>query len=60
MLQQNIDLICRNRTDDIIDEPFPKNRDTGAEDKALCWTSSITKLAITAETGDPIAVPKTC
>jgi acyl-CoA thioesterase FadM len=37
---------------------FQNDRDTGTEAKALCSTSSITKLAITADTGDPIAVPK--
>jgi hypothetical protein len=56
MLQQNIDFISRNRRDDIIDETFPKR----TEAKVLCSTSSITKLAITADSGDPIAVPKTC
>ena len=39
---------------------FQNGRDTGTEAKALFSTSSITKLAITADTGDPIAVPKTC
>jgi hypothetical protein len=39
---------------------FQNNRDTGTEANALCLTSSITKLAITADIGDPIAVPKTC
>jgi hypothetical protein len=59
MLQQNIDFISRNRRDDIIDETFPKRkRYRETEAKALCSTSSITKLAITADTGDPIAVPK--
>ena len=39
---------------------FQNDRDTETEAKALCSTSSISKLAITADTGDPIAVPKTC
>ena len=30
------------------------------EVRALCSTSSITRLATVTETGDPIAVPKTC
>ena len=33
---------------------------SGEVAKALSFTSSITKLAMTAETGEPIAVPKTC
>jgi hypothetical protein len=60
-LEQNIDFISGNCRDDIIDEAFPKQkryRNRGA--KALCSTSSFTKLTITADTGDPIAVPKTC
>jgi hypothetical protein len=32
---------------------FQNDRDTGTEAKALCSTSSITKLAITVDTGDP-------
>ena len=32
---------------------FQNYRDTGTEAKALCSTSSIPKLAITADTGDP-------
>ncbi len=39
---------------------FQNERDSGAEAKGLCSTSSITKLAITAENGHPIAIPKTC
>ena len=39
---------------------FQKKGLTGEVAKALCSTSSITILAMTAETGEPIAVPKTC
>ena len=39
---------------------FQKKGLTGEVAKALCSTSSITMLAMTAETGEPIAVPKTC
>ena len=38
---------------------FQKKGLTGEVAKALCSTSSITMLAMTAETGEPIAVPKT-
>jgi hypothetical protein len=37
---------------------FQNEKDTGTEAKAHYSTSCITKLAITADTGDPIAVPK--
>ena len=36
---------------------FQNERDTGTEAKDLCSTSSITKLAITADTGDPSKKP---
>ena len=39
---------------------FQKKGLTGEVAKAFCSTSSITMLAMTAETGKPIAVPKTC
>ena len=39
---------------------FQKKGLTGEVARALCSTSSITMLAMTAETGEPIAVPKTC
>jgi hypothetical protein len=39
---------------------FQNDRDTGTEAKAFYSTCSITKLVNTADTGDPIAVPKTC
>ena len=39
---------------------FQKKGLTGEVAKALYSTSSITMLAMTAETGEPIAVPKTC
>ena len=39
---------------------FQKKGLTGEVAKALCSTSSITMLAMAAETGEPIAVPKTC
>ena len=39
---------------------FENDRDTGTEATAHCSTSYITKLAITADTGNPIAVTKTC
>ena len=37
---------------------FQKTGLSGEVAKALCSTSSITMLAMTAETGEPIAVPK--
>ena len=39
---------------------FQKKGLTGEVAKTLCSTSSITMLAMTVETGEPIAVPKTC
>ena len=39
---------------------FQKKGLTGEVAKALCSTSSITMLAMTAETGEPMAVTKTC
>jgi hypothetical protein len=39
---------------------FQYDKDTGTEANALCSTFSISKLAITADTGDLIAVLKTC
>ena len=39
---------------------FQKKGLTDEVAEALCSTSSITMLAMTAETGEPIAVPKTC
>ena len=55
MLQQNIDFITITADMTSSTKRFQNDRDTETEAKALCSTSSITKLAITADTGDPIA-----
>jgi hypothetical protein len=64
MLQQNLNVasISFLETAEMTSSTkrFQNDRDTGTEAKALRSTSSITKLEITADTGDPIAVPKTC
>jgi hypothetical protein len=60
MSQQNIVSFLETAEMTPSTKRFQNDRDTETDAKALCSTSSITKLAITANTGDPIAVPKTC
>ena len=60
MQQEVLRFIAGYRRNNIIDISFPEKGLTGEVARALCFTSSITMLAMTAETGEPIAVPKTC
>ena len=49
--------VARDGHESVIYTVFPK---AGRGMKGLCSTSSITRLAITTETGDPMAVPWIC
>ena len=60
MRQEALRFISNYRRNNIIDISFPEKGLTGEVAKDFCSTSSITMLAMTAETGEPIAVPKTC
>ena len=53
MRQEALRFISGYRRNNIIDISFPEKL-TGEVAKALCSTSSITMLAMTAETGEPL------
>ena len=69
IIEGSIELKCCKRTTTLFSgtakitsstNRFQNEGLTGAVVGALCSISSITKLAMTAETSEPIAVPKTC
>jgi len=57
---EGLDLVGGKCHASVINVSVPEGRGSGYVETALCSTSSVTRSATMADTGDPMAVPKDC